>query len=104
MTKYLFYAIYKKEEFYLTAKTKRFLSACIALLMAFTAMNMAFVQANAAEECTHSKVWKIDYEATEDHDGQMSFYCTKCNEVFESKKFTRHAHTEGYKNDDRSVL
>lgn len=81
----------------MTAKTKRFLSACIALLMAFTAMNMAFVQANAAEECTHSKVWKIDYEATEDHDGQMSFYCTKCNEVFESKKFTRHAHTEGYK-------
>lgn len=42
-------------------------------------------------------VWKVDFEATADHDGQESRYCTKCGAVLETKTFPLHTHAEGYK-------
>ena len=41
-------------------------------------------------------IWSLDFEANEDHDGQMSCRCTACGEVLEVKSFKKHAHTYGY--------
>ncbi len=41
-------------------------------------------------------VWKVDFEPTADHDGQMTRYCIGCGKALESKEFTPHTHTKGY--------
>lgn len=40
-------------------------------------------------------VWKLDYEATFDHDGQLSRYCLRCGAYIESKPIEKHEHTLG---------
>lgn len=40
-------------------------------------------------------VWKLDYEATLDHDGQLSRYCLRCGAYIESKPIAKHEHTLG---------
>lgn len=41
-------------------------------------------------------VWKIDFEATPDHDGQMTRYCSICDAALETKSFSLHEHSYGY--------
>ncbi len=41
-------------------------------------------------------MWRIDFEATQDHDGQMSEVCKVCGEVLSVKEFSLHTHEFGY--------
>lgn len=41
-------------------------------------------------------IWKVDFEATAEHDGQMSRYCTKCGDILETKAIKLHTHEKGY--------
>lgn len=42
-------------------------------------------------------VWRIDYPATPDHDGQMDLYCSGCNMILDTKEFKLHEHEFGYR-------
>ncbi len=50
----------------------------------------------SASDLYHSLIWVIDYEATVDHDGQMSLQCSQCKYITETKAFSLHTHQFGY--------
>jgi hypothetical protein len=75
-------------------KTKRIL----ALIMTAILLLMTTVSAFAADaDCAHtSLVWRVDVEATADHAGTMSQYCTDCGKVMQTSSFSQHTHTPGH--------
>ena len=41
-------------------------------------------------------LWQVDFEATPEHDGQMTRRCTRCGELLESMTFEPHTHEFGF--------
>ena len=41
-------------------------------------------------------LWQVDFEATPEHDGQMTRRCTRCGELLEVQTFEPHTHETGF--------
>ena len=41
-------------------------------------------------------LWQIDFEATPEHDGQKTRWCTRCGTLLETETFPQHTHVKGF--------
>ncbi len=78
--------------------SKKILAAVLAVVLFCACIPFSFaVEDDTAEICTHEySFWKVEREATDDHDGAMVKYCADCGKALGSKAFGYHTHEAGY--------